>query len=485
MSDYYNSVVDNFGKIRILCVGDIMLDQFVYGVVERISPEAPIPVFGIKEEKTMLGGAGNVMRNIVSLGANTVLVSVIGHDKVGHDIASMIGQERNVLPYMLTESNRLTTTKTRYVAGSHQVLRADKEVVSAISEDTERRVLDAVASELDNVDAIILSDYGKGLLTRAVLQGIISAAKAKNKPVIVDPKSRDFGVYAGATLISPNLHELSVAAHRELKNEADIISAAKALIQSHDLEHILVTRSKDGMSLVSRDGNVHHIPARAHEVFDVSGAGDTAIATLALGIASGMPLLDSAILANTAAGVVVGKLGTATIAAQDLKTELFVQEKTGGTHKILMLEDAIVQVEKWKREGRKVGFTNGCFDLIHSGHLAILNRTKSHCDRLIVALNSDASVKRLKGESRPVNSEMERALLLASLSVVDMVVIFGEDTPMRLLEALRPDVLAKGADYQKHQVVGHELVESYGGEVVLVPLKEGYSTTNIIKKLVA
>lgn len=485
MSDYYELIVDSFSKLRVLCVGDVMLDQFIYGHVDRISPEAPIPVFSIKEEKVMLGGAGNVTRNIVSLGGNTVLVSVIGNDKVGREVASMIGSEPNVLPYMLTETNRITTTKTRYVAGSHQVLRADKEVQTPISDETVAKLLDTVISEIKNVDAVILSDYGKGLLTRGVLHGIINAAKEHNKPVIVDPKSRDFSFYYGATLVTPNLHELSNAANRELHTDSEIIEAARKLMENFNIANILVTRSKDGMTLVTGNGEVHDIIARAHEVYDVSGAGDTVISTLALGIASGMPLADAAKLANTAAGIVVGKLGTAVIAAQDLKTELFVQERTHGTHKILTIEDAVPLVERWKREGKKVGFTNGCFDLIHSGHLAILNRTKQHCDRLIVAVNSDSSVKKLKGESRPVNSEIERALLLASLSVVDMVIIFSEDTPMKLLETLKPAILAKGADYQKHQVVGHELVESYGGEVILVPLKEGYSTTNIIKKMAA
>ncbi len=479
----YEPIVDGFSSLSVLCVGDIMLDKFVYGQVDRISPEAPVPVFSIKEERMMPGGAGNVTRNLVSLGSHAVLVSVIGNDPVGREIAAMIGKEPRILPCLLTETGRITTTKTRYVAGTHQVLRVDKEVQHPISEETTRMLLEIVLSELDNIDVVILSDYGKGLLTRTVIHEIIMAAAKKKKPVIVDPKSRDFSLYYGATLVSPNLHELANAAARELRTEAEIIEAARSLMQAFNIANILVTRSKDGMTLITKPGEVTHIKARVHEVFDVSGAGDTAVATLALGIASGLSCADAAKLANMAAGVVVGRIGTAAIAAQDLKTELFVHERTSGTYKILTLPDARIQVDKWKREGKVVGFTNGCFDLIHSGHLKVLNRTKLHCDKMIVAVNSDASVKRLKGESRPINSEIERALLLASLSVVDMVIIFTEDTPLALLEALRPDVLAKGADYQKSQVVGHELVESYGGKVVLVPLKEGYSTTNMIKKM--
>lgn len=477
-----NLIINDFSKARVLCVGDVMLDKFVYGHVERISPEAPIPVFAIKDEQVMLGGAGNVTRNLVSLGAHTVLVSVIGNDKIGRDVAAMIGKEERILPYLITEPSRITTTKTRYVAGSHQILRADHEVQTSINEDTARMLLDSVISELDKVDVVLLSDYGKGVLTRQVLHDIIAAAREKNKPVVIDPKSRDFSLYHGATVISPNLNELTNAATRDLKGDEEIVDAARQLMKTYDIGNILVTRSKEGMTLVTPT-EAHHIRARSHEVFDVSGAGDTAIATLALSIATGLPIAYSAELANIAAGVVVGKVGTAIITQQDLQTELFVHEKTSGTHKILTLSDAKTMVERWRREGKTVGFTNGCFDIMHSGHITMLNRTKAHCERLIVGLNSDASVKRLKGEKRPVNSEIERALMLASLSVVDMVVIFSEDTPIALLEALRPDVLAKGADYQKHQVVGHELVEGYGGKVILIPLKEGYSTTNIIKKM--
>jgi D-beta-D-heptose 7-phosphate kinase/D-beta-D-heptose 1-phosphate adenosyltransferase len=363
------------------------------------------------------------------------------------------------------------------------VLRADKEVLTAIAPNTTKMLVDTIVAEIKKIDVVILSDYGKGLLTREVVQEIIATAKAEGKPVIVDPKSRDFSLYSGADFISPNLNELANAAARELRTDEEIIDAAKKLMEAHNIANILVTRSKDGMTLVSRNSEPQHLKARAQEVFDVSGAGDTVIATLALGIASGLSFSEAANLANIAGGIVVGRLGTAAVTPEDLKTEIFVQEQAMGTHKILPLVSAVAQVEQWQREGKTIGFTNGCFDLMHSGHLTLLNRTKLHCDKLIVGLNSDASVKRLKGESRPVNNEMERALLLASLSVVDMVVIFPEDTPINLIENLKPGILAKGADYQKHQVVGHEIVEGYGGKIVLVPLKEGYSTTNIIKKL--
>jgi len=483
MTDALLPLIDRFAQLRILCVGDVMLDRFIYGQVDRISPEAPIPVFAIKEERTMLGGAGNVARNLVALGAASAFVSVIGNDKIGREIAAMIGKETLVTPSLITETGRISTTKTRYVAGTQQVMRADHEVLCAVTDATAQMILDTVQSELSSCDAVILSDYGKGLFTRSVLHDIIHAAKVAGKPVIIDPKSRDFSLYHGASCVSPNLHELANAAGRTLVTDKDIAEAAQNLMHMYDIDTILVTRSKDGMTLIARSGEYHHVPARAREVCDVSGAGDTAIATLALGVAAGLPLLDAASLANLAAGIVVGRLGTAVATAQDLKTALFTQEREGGVHKIMPLAAASAQVEQWKREGKTVGFTNGCFDLMHSGHLTLLHRTKFYCDKLIVGVNSDASIKRLKGETRPVNGEMERAILLASLSVVDMVIVFSEDTPIALIEALRPSVLAKGADYQKHQVVGHEIVEAYGGQVVLVPIKEGYSTTNIIKKL--
>lgn len=363
------------------------------------------------------------------------------------------------------------------------MLRADREVIEPVSEATTRMLVETVRGEMAQNTVVILSDYGKGVFTRTTFIDIIEAAREKNIPVIIDPKSRDFSLYKGATCVSPNLHELANAAARELHTEEDIVSAARSLMQMHNIASILVTRSRDGMTLVAADGQVHHIPARAQEVFDVSGAGDTAIATLSLGIATGLETAEAAALANLAAGIVVGRLGTAVVTAQDLKTALLVHERASGVHKILPLMAAESQIEQWKREGKTVGFTNGCFDLMHPGHLSLLHETKFHCDKLVIGLNSDDSVKRLKGANRPINGEVERALLLASLAVVDMVVIFEEDTPRALIEAFKPDILAKGADYQRHQVVGHDIVDSYGGKIILVPLKAGYSTTNLIRKM--
>ncbi len=483
MSDALSMILDHFAECRVLCVGDVMLDRFVYGQVDRISPEAPIPVFSIREERSMLGGAGNVARNLVALGGRTTFVAVTGNDKTGHEITSLIGKESLISPFLIPESGRLSTVKTRYVAGNQQVLRADHEVAAPVAEATAQRVAEAALSELAAQDVVVLSDYGKGVLTRATVEAIITAAREQGKPVIVDPKSRDFSLYRGATCISPNLHELANASSIELRSDEDVIGAAGALIDQHDLQCMLVTRSSKGMTLVMKNGEVHNIPARAQEVYDVSGAGDTAVAALALGIASGLSFDDAAYLSNLAAGIVVGRLGTAVATMQDIKNALSAKHELTGAYKIMPLATAALQAEQWKREGKTVAFTNGCFDLLHHGHLSILNFCKKHSDKLIVGVNTDASIKRLKGPNRPVNEEHDRTMLLASLAVVDAVVLFEEDTPLKLIESVRPQVLVKGADYQKHQVVGHEFVESYGGRVELAPLKQGYSTTNTIKKM--
>jgi len=475
--------VEDFAAARILCVGDVMLDRFVYGSVSRISPEAPIPVITREREQAMLGGSGNVVRNIVSLGAQSCFISVIGDDAIGKQVLGLIGSEPSVEPYLLTEAGRMTTEKTRFVSGTQQLLRCDHETRQAISQPSADRLCQIAQQEMPNYHALLLSDYGKGVLQPSTLRTLIDQANACKVPVFVDPKQRDFSVYRGAFLLSPNLHELALVAGVEAFESDDaIVSAAHTLINAHQLHYMLVTRGKDGMTLVDASGRALHIPAQAREVFDVSGAGDTVIATLATAYAAGVDIDNAARIANIAAGIVVGRIGTATIYRTDIKTALFTHETISSQAKVMPQLIATDAVTNWKRQKLKVGFTNGCFDILHVGHLQSLRDAKSHCDRLIVGINSDESVKRLKGESRPLNKEMDRAMLLAALDCVDMVVIFREDTPLKLLELLKPDVLMKGADYTKEQVVGGGLVESYGGHVVLLPLREGYSSTNLIQK---
>ena len=468
---------------RVLCVGDVMLDRFVYGDVDRISPEAPIAVVRINREVSMLGGAGNVVRNLVALGARPHFVAVVGDDEPGREVTRLIGQHPEVDPCLVVEQGRQTTIKTRYFAASQQLLRADKETTAPMAARTVASALANALALMPRSDVVVLSDYGKGLLHRDITRQLIEGARAAGRPVIVDPKGRDYTIYAGASLLTPNRKELAEATKMPVSTDAEVVAAARHLIETCDVPAVLVTRSQDGMSLIDSGGTVAHLPAEAREVFDVSGAGDTVVATLAAAIASGASLLEGALLANVAAGIVVGKVGTAVAYAEEVVAALHHDDLTAGESKIVPLAAAAEIVDRWRRKGLKVGFTNGCFDLLHPGHVAILTQAKAACDRLVVGLNSDASVQRLKGPTRPVQSEASRATVLSSLAPVDMVVIFGEDTPLRLIEGLRPDVLVKGADYTLDKVVGADLVQSWGGKVVLADLVDGQSTTNTIKRM--
>ena len=476
-------IIEKIRATRVLVVGDSMLDSFMYGQVERISPEAPIPVFTLHHESKMLGGAGNVVRNLIALGCHAALVSVIGDDAIGRELTALVGVEPRLVPTLVTEKGRISTRKMRYVANHQQLLRFDHESTTLVKADVVKRLLDSILPEIPSSQAIILSDYGKGVLTPALCRAIIDAATNADIPVFVDPKQRDVSVYAGATVLSPNVKELAAACgvERFESDEALIAQAAKLAVQ-HRFAYVLVTRGEHGMTLVQQGGSFTHIPAQAKEVFDVSGAGDTSIATLAATFASGATMEQAAELANVAAGIVVGRLGTAVVHNTDMTAALYAYRTNALQHKILPLAAAKDTITNWRREKQRIGFTNGCFDIMHAGHVSLLTDAKARCDKLVIGLNTDASVKRLKGASRPVNAEMDRAQILAALSMVDMVVLFEEDTPLQLIEALKPDVLMKGADYTKEQVVGWELVESYGGAVALIPLKDGYSTTNIIKK---
>lgn len=479
-------ILDRLSDIRVLCVGDIMLDRFIYGHVARISPEAPIPIFTADREERMLGGAGNVVRNLLSLGASASFAAVVGDDAVATTLTTLVGNEPRLVPYLMTERGRVSTKKTRYVASSQQLLRSDSETKTPIKDETATKIMELVLPELAHHHAVILSDYGKGVLTPALCRSIIEAANAKSIPVFVDPKQRDVSIYAGATVLSPNVKELALAAGLDgFATEDALIDAARTLARTHHFQYVLTTRGERGMTLVDAKGLVAHVDATANEVFDVSGAGDTVIATLAATYAAGAMMPHATELANLAGGIVVGRLGTAVVHRSDLTAALYTHRALALQQKILPRDAMLATITNWQREGLTVGFTNGCFDIMHAGHISLLNDARAECDKLIVALNTDASVRGLKGPTRPVNAEMDRAQVLAALACVDAVVLFDEETPRALLEQLKPDVLMKGADYTKEQVVGAEFVESYGGRVVLLPLKEGYSTTGIIKKMTA
>ena len=359
----------------------------------------------------------------------------------------------------------------------------DQETIFTLNNNMEKRLIATVIKAMKNCGAIIISDYAKGVLTDKVLSEIIKAAKKKSKIVIVDPKGGDYGRYRGADIITPNRRELFEATGMPTGSDEEVALAAQSLIDSHSFGAVLATRSKDGMTLLRKDGNLSHLRAEAVDVFDVSGAGDTVVATLATALGAGADIEDSARLANIAAGIVVGKVGTAVVFTKDFLTKLLHQDQLNPEAKVLETEPALERIHKWRRNGNKVGFTNGCFDLLHPGHISLLNQARDSTDKLVVGLNSDVSVRLLKGDKRPVQSELTRAIILASLSAVDMVIIFSEETPIKLIEKLRPDVLIKGADYTVSDIVGADEVISYGGRVLLAEIIRGHSTTGTIAKL--
>ena len=483
MSDLARNI-EALADTPVMCVGDVMLDRFVYGSVERISPEAPVPVLRIERHATMLGGAGNVAANLEALGCVPRFLSVVGDDEAGSAVLRRFVEVRLADScHIVTEHGRQTSEKTRFFAHHQHLLRSDSETVADIAAESQESLLSAARALLPEVSAVVLSDYGKGVLTARVITAVVAAAKAAGKPVIVDPKGTDYRRYRGADIVTPNRRELAQASGLPVSGDDEIVVAARALIESCGFGAMVVTRSEDGLTVVTKDGRVCHLSAEAREVFDVSGAGDTVIATLAGAIGAGIPLEEAAHLANLAAGVVVGKVGTAVVRRGELLAAYHHQEWVVGEAKVLPLEGAVDRVERWRRQGRRIGFTNGCFDLLHPGHVSLLQQARAACDRLVVGLNSDESVRRLKGETRPVQSELARATVLASLASVDLVVIFGEDTPQALIRALRPDVLVKGADYTVDRVVGAELVQSYGGRVLLADLAAGHSTTATIARM--
>lgn len=477
------TILGKFHGRRILCVGDVMVDRSIYGEVKRISPEAPVPVVRITRETSELGGAGNVVRNLAALGASCAFVAAIGEDRAGQEVSNLLAR-LPVEPYLRVSRYRETTIKNRFFSlDGHHLLRADRETHLPLADDDAADVMRAVVSQLPRADAVILSDYGKGVLSEDVIQAVIKDATAQGKPVIVDPKGADYRRYAGASVLTPNRAELAEATGLTVETTESLVAAAHALARDIGVGAVLVTRSGEGMTLVTADGVVHHQAAETREVADVTGAGDTVAAALTLSLACGAPPAVAMRLATVAAGVVVGRHGTAVANVQDILGALRQTGFASVEQKVADRNGAVARVAAWRGAGLKVGFTNGCFDLLHPGHVSLLRQARAACDRLVVALNSDASVKRLKGESRPVQTEAARAAVMASLASADLVVIFDEDTPLALIDALRPDVLVKGADYTRATVVGGDLVESYGGRVVLADLVPSFSTTATITAL--
>jgi len=467
--------IPSFAKAKILVVGDVILDRYWHGNTTRISPEAPVPVVHIRQSEERAGGAANVAINVASLGSNITLLGLVGNDDVASTLEKKL-QEQHVTPHLLRVANKPTISKLRVVGHNQQLIRLDFE--ENFADYNFDDFIAAYKKILPTINLVILSDYGKGTLAHS--KELIALAKKQNIPVLVDPKSKDFTHYAGATIITPNQQEFE-AIVGPCSNENEIATKAKPLLEKYELHAILVTRGAHGMSLICRDLPPVHIPTRAREVYDVTGAGDTVIATLGAALASNMNLHDAMILANAAAGVVVRKLGTATVSPAELRRAMQRQQDPWAA--ILSEEELILQVADAKAHGERIVMTNGCFDILHAGHITYLEQAKALGHRLIIAVNDDDSVKKLKGPTRPINTLEQRMLVLAALRAVDWVVPFSEETPERLITRVLPDILAKGGDYKVEEIAGSAQVIKAGGQVKIVPFVEGFSTTNVVAQI--
>jgi D-beta-D-heptose 7-phosphate kinase/D-beta-D-heptose 1-phosphate adenosyltransferase len=457
----------------ILVIGDLMLDRYLWGVCERISPEAPVQVVDITKETTTLGGAGNVISNLQAFGCDVGVISVVGDDDVALQIQSLL---EGVEQYLITQSDRKTSQKSRIIASHQQVVRYDKESKEDISSSSKEQIITIFKKIVKSYDIVLLSDYGKGVLTTSLTRQMIAIAKKDNIRILVDPKGKDYSKYKGAYLVTPNKKEAQEATGTTISDKQTL---QKALIQLENIVSVpLITLSEDGIALL-QDGKLFQKPTVAREVYDVTGAGDTVIASIAYSLANGNGIVDAIEFANLAAGVVVGKLGSATATLDEISEYQSSLHKSPIESHIKSFEEIATVVQRLKNQKKKIVFTNGCFDILHRGHVAYLDIAKSFGDVLILGLNADSSVKRLKGESRPINTQEDRAFILAALESVDYVVIFDEDTPYNLISLIEPDILVKGGDYRGKEVVGSDIAR----EVKLVDFVDGKSTTKTIAKI--
>ncbi len=485
-SEAFIRLLDGFHHATVLVVGDVMLDRFVYGSVERISPEAPIPVLHVERSLDMPGGAANVARNVAAMGAVAILIGVVGDDSWAEDLRSQFHLTPTIDVHLVADGSRPTTVKTRYVADGQQVMRADRESRASLSADVQQRVLDIFTTVLHEASIVVLSDYAKGVLSGPLTQALIDAARAAGKQVIVDPKTKDFSKYRGAHVLTPNRLELQSACGLACGTDAQVVAGAARVLELDLFDTLVVTRGKDGMTVIGRDSaEATHLPAAARQVYDVSGAGDTVVAAISLSLAAGGAIVDAAAIANIAAGIAVGKRGTATVSTGEIIAELRPAQLDNDPQKVFSLDNVLSLARRWRNQGLRIAFTNGCFDLLHPGHISLLEEARASADRLIVGLNADLSIRRLKGPNRPVQSEVARATVLAAVKAVDAVVIFTDDTPLELIEKIVPDVLVKGADYTLATVVGADFVLAHGGRVLLAQLLPGHSTTNTVARVAA
>jgi D-beta-D-heptose 7-phosphate kinase/D-beta-D-heptose 1-phosphate adenosyltransferase len=474
--------IDSLARVRVAVIGDLMLDCYLHGEVSRISPEAPVPVMRALSERPVAGGAANVAANLAALDAHVLLVGLCGQDDAREQLFACLAAAGQVdCSGIVSAADRRTTKKLRIIGARQQIVRIDHEDTSPWPAELERACIAAAIEAIEAADVAVLSDYGKGVCSDALLRAAIEHAARIGKRILVDPKRRDLSIYSGASILTPNRKELSEATGLPCETDDDA-AIAVARAQAMCNADVLLTRSEKGMSYFPRGGVPIHMPTVAQDVFDVSGAGDTVIAVLAAAVGANVPLLEGMRMANHAAGIVVSKVGTATVTRAELAESIIADAPAAVEDGALVgLEEATVLRFQWARERFVVGFTNGCFDLLHPGHVALLQQAARTCDRLIVALNSDASVRRLKGPLRPIQDESARAAIIGAMKGVSAVLVFDEDTPRTLIESLQPDVLIKGGDYTRDHVVGAEIVEARGGRVVLVDLVTGHSTSKLVR----
>ena len=464
-------------KPNILVIGDLMIDHYLWGSCDRISPEAPVQVVNVKKESSVLGGAGNVINNLVTLGSVVDVISVIGNDSVANELKSLLEKIDVPTSNLVVENNRKTSKKSRLIASQQQVLRYDMESIDDINENSHKQIIQTLEKNIDKYSSIILSDYGKGVLTTNLTKEIIKIANKNSIKVLVDPKGKDYSKYKGSYMLTPNKKEAMEATNIDIKDESSLIEALKSLKTQCELEVSLITLSEQGIAIFDDELTIK--PTVAREVYDVTGAGDTVIASIAFALGNNLDIKDAIYFANLAAGVVVGKIGSATTTLDEIYEYEYSLHKSNSTSHIKTFDEIKTLASKLHSQGKKIVFTNGCFDILHVGHVKYLEVAKSYGDVLILGLNADSSVRKLKGPTRPINTQDDRAYILASLESVDYVVIFEEETPYELIKLIKPHVLVKGGDYEGKEVVGQDIAD----ELKLVQFVDGKSTTNTIKRI--
>jgi D-beta-D-heptose 7-phosphate kinase / D-beta-D-heptose 1-phosphate adenosyltransferase len=471
-----------FSQCRILVIGDLMIDEYLWGEVDRISPEAPVQIVEVNREEFTLGGAGNVIHNLVVLGAEVSAIGVVGAGYDGNLLVDMLKKLNVDIEGIIQDPQRSTTRKTRIIASNQHVLRIDRETRKDVSQHTYELIVSCLENQISQADMVLVSDYGKGTLTRSLLSGIVESCKRNQKMIIVDPKGLDFTKYSGSTLITPNRKEASLASNLEITDDDSLFQAAKILLEKVGLEKLLVTCGKDGMVLFEKNAHPYRIYTETRQVYDVSGAGDTVLAVLGLALATGATFQQAASLANTAAGIVVGKIGTATVTQKELASAM-VSDGMEMSFKYKEISELKALVSEFRKKGKRIVLTNGCFDLVHQGHIRLLSESRKLGDILIIAIDDDLSVRKLKGRGRPIINQNNRVRILSALDSVDYVVVFSSDKLLNLIDIIRPDVLTKGSNYSSEEVYGRQLVEKQGGVVRLIPVTEDISSSTIINSI--